>query len=281
MIDRDTVHKIFDQGFQQFHFVIERFSRFDVKSELSKLNNSHGKETKVSKELFKLIKYAQEIANKTGGAFDPTIIDILETYGYDEDFNFERLENRDLVQREIKKIIKERGSFKDIRLNQNRSSITLVNRLRIDLGSIGKGYAIDRAYKKMKPLKNFLINAGGDIRASGISKDKKPWLIGLKVPQMGQIGTIRLDNKSVCCSGSWARKVKFFHHLINPKTGNPQNDLKTVFILADTAIEADAWSTALFVAGKDAEKYITRYKLKAILVTKKNEVQNFNLILQT
>ncbi|MFC1780463.1 FAD:protein FMN transferase [Patescibacteria group bacterium] len=252
---RDKVHEIFDQGFKQFHFVIEKFSRFDPSSGLSILNNSRGKEVKVSKELFKLVEFAIDLANKTNGTFDPTIIDFLEAYGYDTKYSFDKLQSKKLIQKEIKQILKKRKSYKDILLYPARSSIKLSKNQKIDLGSIGKGYAIDKAFSKLKPLKNFIINAGGDIRATGVNKDGKPWPVGLKVPKVGEIKRIRLDNKAICCSGSWARKVKFFHHLINPKTGKPQNDIKAVFVIANNAMKADSWSTALFVMGKTAKEF--------------------------
>jgi thiamine biosynthesis lipoprotein len=273
---RDKVHEIFDLGFQQFHFVIEKFSRFDTNSELSKLNNSNGKEVKVSKELFKLVKFSLDLANKTNGAYDPTIIDFLEAYGYDAKYDFEKLQNKKVIQKEIRQLLKSRPSYRDIQLFANRSSLKLAQNQRMDLGSIGKGYAIDKAFSKLKPLKNFIINAGGDIRANGVYKDDKSWPVGLKVPTVGEIKKIRLDNKAICCSGSWARKVKFFHHLINPKTGKPQGDVKAVFVLANSAIEADAWATALFVAGKKAKKFIQKYGLKTMIVTN-NGIKNYGI----
>lgn len=276
-MDREKVHEIFDQGFQQFHFVIEKFSRFKTDSELSLLNNSNGRKVKVSKELFKLIEFALNIADKTNGAFDPTIIDFLETYGYEAKYDFEKLKNKSIIKKEIQKILKTRPSYKDIKLDNKSLTVQLKRNQRIDLGSIGKGYAIDKAFKKLSPLKNFLINAGGDIRAKGIYKDKKPWIVGLKAPKLGQIGRLKLSNQALCCSGSWARKVKFFHHLINPKTGEPQNELKTVFVLAKTAIEADVWSTALFALGKIAEKFIKKYRLEAILVFYDNSIKIYNI----
>lgn len=271
-LDRAKAHEIFDKGFQQFHLVIDKFSRFKVDSELSKLNNSNGKEVKVTKELFNLVKFALDIASKTKGAFDPTIIDFLATYGYDADYNFKKLSNKKVVEKEVQQILKNRPSFKDIRLNQKESTIKLSPKQKIDLGSIGKGYAIDLAYKELIPLKNFVINAGGDIRVKGRGRDKKNWPVSLKIPRMKHIGKVRLENEAICCSGSWARKVKFFHHLINPKTGIPQNDLKATFVIANTAMEADAWATALFALGNKAASYSKRYKIKALLIKSNSEL---------
>jgi thiamine biosynthesis lipoprotein len=276
-INSSEVHKIFDMGFTQFHFVIERFSRFNPESELSILNKSSGKGKKITKELFELIEFALNISKKTNGSFDPTIIDFLETYGYDANYNFSRLSNKGVIEKEISGILKTRPKYSEIKLNPKNLTIQLKKRQRIDLGGIGKGYAIDLAFKKLLPLENFLINAGGDIKAKGHFKDTKYWPVGLKVPSLGQIGIVKLNNEAVCCSGSWARKVKFFHHLINPKTGKPQNELKATFVISKEAKEADAWSTALFASGENAIKLIKKYKLKAILVDKNNKIKCFNI----
>lgn len=275
-LDRSKTHEIFDTGFQQFHLVIDKFSRFKVDSKLSKLNHSNGKEVKVSKELFQLVKFALGIARKTDGAFDPTIIDFLETYGYNAKYDFKRLSNKTVIKKEVKEVLKHRPSFEDIKLNSKKFTIKLAKRQKIDLGSIGKGYAIDLAYKRLLPLKNFVINAGGDIRARGGSRDNKPWLVGLKIPGMAQVGKIRLENQAICCSGNWARKVKFFHHLINPKTGVPQGDLRATFVIAKCAMEADAWATALFALGNEATPYIQKNKIKALLITKHNKIRKYN-----
>jgi len=266
-LDRSLVYELFDKAYQQFHFVIDRFSRFKNDSELSRLNEKTGEEVKVSQELFNLITFALEIAKKTNGAFDPTVIDFLETYGYNAHYDFKRLSHKELLKREIQQILKERPSFKEIQINRKDLSIRLAKTQRIDLGSLGKGYAIDLAYRKLLPLKNYVINAGGDIRARGSGKGNKPWLVGLKVPGCKPIGVTFLTNEALCCSGGWARKVQFFHHLINPKTGEPENYYQATFVRAKTAIEADAWATALFVLGKKAPEIIQKYNIRALLFT--------------
>jgi len=276
-LDRDKIHETFDLGFQQFHFVIERFSRFNKESELYRLNLSGNKKVNVSEELFNLLKYSIEIAEKTNGAYDPTIIDILEAYGYDAQYKFEKLHNKAILKKEIQNILKIRSSYKEIQLYPRSCSVKLARGQRLDFGSIGKGYAVDKAYKKLNPLSNFLINAGGDIKAMGEYKDKKPWLVGLKVPKLGTIGRIRLQNESICCSGSWARKVKFFHHLVSPLNGKPQNRFQTIFVKAKNAINADAWATALFVYKKDIYELIRKNNLKALLVYKNNKIKNIGI----
>ncbi len=273
--DRFETFKIFDTAYEKFHYVVDNFSRFNTNSELSKLNMSSRKTIKISEELFKLINFALSIAYKTNGAYDPTIIDFLETYGYKDNPDFKNLKREKLIKKEIKMILKSRHSFKDIKLDKNNFTIKLQKNQKLDLGSVGKGYAIDLAYNEMLILENFLIDAGGDIRARGKDESGKPWLVGLNVAGSGEIGKIWLQNQSICCSGSWARKVSYFHHLINPKTGEPQNEVNQTFVISRTATEADAWSTALFVLGKEAHKYSKKFNIKSfILFADGSQVKN-------
>jgi len=272
---RSKVHAIFDQGFQQFHFVIEKFTRFESDSELSQLNRSEGKKKIVSRELFNLVQYGLNLAEKTEGYFDPTIIDFLEAYGYGARYQFEKLKRKEYVLQEVQNIARLRSTYKDIALNKSDLSIKLAPKQRIDLGGLGKGYAIDLAYEKLKGLGNFVINAGGDIRVMGNDRDGTPWFVGLNVPELDSLGYVQLENKALCCSGAWARKVKFFHHLLNPKTGKPQDDVHAVFVISDDAMSADSWATALFAMGKKAPEYIEKYELCALLVYKNEKVEKF------
>ncbi len=245
---------LIEEGFGEFDRIVKKFTRFNEDSELSNLNRNNGKWVKVSDELMWLVKYCLKMSEDTGGAFDPTVIDFLEVYGYDKNYDFSKLDNPDLDNM-IKKIALERPSWTDIEINESDSSIKLMPKQRIDLGGIGKGYAIDCAYDKMDKLGNFLIDAGGDIRAKGKNEKSELWNIGLKHKNDDAkeeiIGKVELDNESIASSGSWARKFKQFHHIINTKTGQPENRFKTVYVQGPTAIETDTWATSIFVGGED------------------------------
>jgi thiamine biosynthesis lipoprotein len=260
--DKETVftNDKIDEAFSKFKYVVNKFTRFDRSSELSKLNNNHkGIPTIIDKEFFNLIKFTLDLAKTTNGQFDPTIIDLLESYGYGDGLNFKELENKKLME-EIQKVVLLRNNFRKIKLNDKTLEIQLAPRQKIDLGGIGKGYAIDLAYALLdKYFDSFLINAGGDIRAKGKNLEDKSWLIALEkepIPNTsGQISTwgdLNLNNQALAASGYWYRKIRFFHHLLNPLTGLPVNETTQVFVLANTALLADAWATALFVIGKSA-----------------------------
>lgn len=244
------INDAFDAAFGEFDRIVKKYTRFNENSELSNLNRRGGEWTKVSDEFFFLINYMIEMAQKTDGAYDPTIIDFLEVYGYDKNYDFSKLDKPELNNL-VEKIAKNRRSWKEIEMNEEKSEVKLGKGQKIDLGGIGKGYAIDCAFEKIKKIsEDFLIDAGGDVRASGVNEKNELWKIGLRFlkDKKPMIEYAQLNNNAVASSGSWARKVKQFHHLINPQTGKPvEKEYTTVYVLADSAIEADAWATALFI----------------------------------
>jgi thiamine biosynthesis lipoprotein len=254
------VQNAIEEGFYEFERIVKSFTRFEDTSELSNLNRNSGKWVSVSKELFELVEFMLKMSGDTDGAFDPTIIDFLEVYGYDKNYDFSKLDNPKLDEF-VKKIADERPSWKEIKLDEKNSRIKLAENQRIDLGGIGKGYAVDCAFEKLsKVSSNFIIDAGGDIRTSGLNEKSEPWQVGLKAKNKDgveeTVGIVELSNYALASSGSWSRKVKQFHHLIDSRSGKPiETDYSTVFVTAQTSMLSDAWATAIFVLGEDSEKY--------------------------
>lgn len=245
------IQEAIDLAFGEFDRIVNKFTRFDENSELSNLNRQSEKWVKVSNEFFDLIKYMLDMAEKTDGAFDPTIIDFLDVYGYNKNYDFSRLDNPEELDKLVKNTLENRASWKDIEIDEANFSVKLAKKQRIDLGGIGKGYAVDCAYEKLSEVaNNFIINAGGDIRVCGLNDKSEKWNIRLRTSDSNNDSLfVELEGgQAIASSGSWARKVKQFHHLIDPKTGKPtEKEYSTVFIKGNSCIEADSWATAVFV----------------------------------
>lgn len=270
-----------DEAYDCFEHVVNKFSRFARESELSLLNRSAGRAYQVSPELFDLVVKALKIAEITDGAYDPTIIDLLEAYGYDNDQNFERMNQRNLSV-EVAKLASDRPSFREISLNVKDHTIKLHLKQRLDLGSIGKGYAIDLAFDVLKKsgCSGFLINAGGDLRAFGNNPSGLPWKVLLfksqlpnqRIDQQLFLGNMLLENCAVCGSGGWARKVGSFHHLLDPKSGQPINTVAQTYVSGPNATDTDLWATALYVTGVAGLKLVKNAGCAGLIVTAAGEV---------
>jgi thiamine biosynthesis lipoprotein len=201
------------EALDQFHNVVKRFTRFNENSELSNLNRRSGEWTFVSSELYSLVQTMMQFSKDTSGAFDPTVIDFLEVYGYDANYDFSKLDNVDL-DNIVKDIAKKRPGWQEIEMKKQGSDnlIKLAKGQRIDLGGLGKGYAIDLAYSALSSLSNFMINAGGDIRTKGVNEKGSAWSARLlhkdKNDELRTFSTMKLYDEALACSGSWAKKSK-------------------------------------------------------------------------
>lgn len=270
------INDAIELAYGEFDRIVKKFTRFNQDSELSNLNRNGGQWTGVSEEFVMLINKMLELSRQTDGAFDPTVIDFLETYGYDPNYDFSKLDNPDLDEM-VEKMANTRPSWKEIEVNKAKNEVKLAKEQRIDLGGIGKGYAIDCAYEHLNKFDNFLIDGGGDIRCKGVNDKGEPWKLDLlhknKVDESGNpeiIGQVKVSDMAIACSGSWARRVKQFHHILDPRTGAPVESMQTVYVSAPDATTADAWATALFVGGKKLLQKLPK-KAGAILIDANNK----------
>jgi thiamine biosynthesis lipoprotein len=159
---------------------------------------------------------------------------------------------------EIEKILPLVGSEKIILQDRDNVIQFSIPDMKIDLGAIAKGYAVDCAVKKLKEtgIKNCLINAGGQIYCLG-DKFGRPWKIGIKDPLgSGVLNSLELKDKAVATSGDYEqyfiKNNKRYCHILDPKTGYPADSgIISVTVVAADGLTADALSTAIFVLGKE------------------------------
>jgi thiamine biosynthesis lipoprotein len=156
-----------------------------------------------------------------------------------------------------------------------------VSGMKIDLGAIAKGYAVDCAVKKLKEnnIKNCLINAGGQIYALG-DKFGLAWKIAIRNPRgKDLIDYLVLKDKAVSTSGDYEQYFikgkKRYAHIFNPKTGYPvDSGVVSATVIAQDGITADALSTAIFVLGKEkGQELAQKFPSVEVKIVEKN-VQN-------
>jgi len=250
------------------------FSRFLTDSELSKINNTLGKEVKVSREMFEVLELCLKFHEISEDYFDPRIIGNLERVGYDK--NFAEIEGiREIGEIGVEKIS---GKLKDdLSLNKNRKTVLI--KKRIDTTGIAKGYTVDEAaeYLKKEGFENFIIDAGGDMFAQGFNQEDEDWQIGIEGLEDDKI-MLKLHNQGIATSGisrkRWETGGKKFHHLINPT--DPQNfswDLKTVTVIKEKTVEADGRAKVLFLMGREyGLEFANQNNLKALFLDYKNNI---------
>lgn len=279
--DRGTVdvrQKIM-AAYDMFHQVVKKYTRFNQTSQLAKLNKSHGQPYQISDEFYKLIQTMLNISQKTDGAFDPTVIDLLEMYGYGAKNSFEQNLADPKLLSKIKMYMQKRPKISQIKLLPG-NFVQLAPKQRLDLGGIGKGFAMDLAINQLSEFDNFIINAGGDIYAKGHNLQGQNWNVGLfreqlpnkAIKQNNLLGSIVLDKMALGASGGWSRRVKIFHHLLNPKTGLPQNKAAQTFVIAPSATLADVWATAIFIGGPNYLKLLKHDSAEGMYVDHRGKI---------
>ena len=235
-------------AFAEMRRIEDLLSKYKPDSEVSLLNRRGS--LRVSPETLYLIKKSKEFWQASEGAFDITVGPVVDVWC------FTQQSYRVPSEREIQRTLKSVGSDKIIFNDKNNVVKFKVSGVKVDLGAIAKGFAVDCAIKKLKEagIDSCLINAGGDIYCLG-AKFGYPWKIAIQNPrQPGFAGYLKLRNRAVATSGDYRqffiKGSRRYAHIFNPKTGYPADTgISSVTVMAADCLTADAIATAVFVLG--------------------------------
>ncbi|MFA5090371.1 MAG: FAD:protein FMN transferase [Candidatus Omnitrophota bacterium] len=249
-------------AFAEISRIEKLLSKYDLKSEVSRLNQ-YGK-LRVSEDTLFLFEKSYEFWQSSLGAFDVSVGPLMDVWGFT---GKEYIMPKDAI---IKSALRMVGMDKVVIMDKDSTVEFKVHGMKIDLGAIAKGYAVDCAIKKLKRagVRNCLINAGGDIYCLGYKREGtrlgpwqliKPesWQVAIKNPSLGSPAEyLKLHDQAVATSGSYEQcfsyKKRKFTHIFDPKTGYPvSSGLLSVTVVAGDCLTADALATAIFVLGKE------------------------------
>jgi thiamine biosynthesis lipoprotein len=241
-------------AFEEIRRIDSLMSVYNPDSEISRINEAAGKSAvRVSADTLKVINESLRIARLTDGALDITVAPLMELWGFGNDEN--RVPPDDELQEKLPLV-----DYTKILVDADSSTVRLdLPGMRIDVGGIAKGYAVDSAIRVMKEagIRNALISAGGDIYAMGTPPGKESWRIGIRHPRdrSDLLGILALKDRAVATSGDYENFFevdgKRYCHIMDTRTGRPVRGIMSVTILADTSAEADALATAVFPLGAD------------------------------
>ncbi len=227
-------------------------ARFDYRYEggtLNKFNRSEQMQKNDDSALFSLIESSLEYARFTGGYFDPTILPIVDLWGFNR--GAPRLPAPEQITEALGYVGYEKVTVSD-------SVIKKPVWVKFDLSGVAKGRIVDLIKEALitEGHENFLVNAGGDIYVNGLNSERKKWRIAIQDPvrENEYSGIIEKTNTAVVTSGDYEQfffenGVKY-SHLFNPKTGYPLNEMHSVTVISDNTAFADAVATAVFSMGK-------------------------------
>ncbi|MGI9294386.1 MAG: FAD:protein FMN transferase [Pseudomonadales bacterium] len=204
----------------------------------------------VSEETFRLLEQAQNIAELSAGKFDIS----YAAAGGLWDFTTERIPIAQAIRKALQNV-----DYRALILDSEQQSVAFAKPgMRIGLGGIAKGYAVDRAVQVIKAegYTDFAINAGGDLAIVGRKQDRL-WWVGIQHPRRPDelIAVLPASNLSIATSGDYERYFisggKRYAHIIDPHSGYPAEQCQSVTIIAPRTFFADAMATAVFVLGPE------------------------------
>ncbi len=236
---------------------IERkFSRYRTDNDIHRINHSEGNPVRVDDETANLLDYAQQCWEISEGKFDITSGILRKVWRFD---GSDRLPSPEAVAALLPRIGWEKVKW-------NRPFITLRPGMEIDLGGIGKEYAVDRTARLIlqQGESRVLINYGGDLYALGPRAEGMPWAVGVDDPEatgVRQIGAVNLSKGGLATSGDARRfLVKDgirYSHILDPTTGWPVSGApRAVTVIAETCLEAGMLATLAMLQGDKARAFL-------------------------
>ena len=234
-----------------------QMSTYQPDSDISRFNQADAESWQtLPVDFYRVLDYALRLAGDTGGAYDPTVGPLVNLWGFGPD--------KSGVQAPTEAEIAEargRVGWQKVKLDAATQRAFQSGGVYVDLSSVAKGYAVDKLadYLQGQGIENFLVEIGGELRASGEKPGGNAWKVAVEKPVPGEREIERilaLSDIAVATSGDYRNFFEWdgqtYAHIIDPRTGMPVDHLTaSVTVLADSCTEADALATALTVLGPE------------------------------
>ncbi len=251
-----------EAAFGEIERIDRMMSSYKKESDVSAINRSGTKMVTVNSETFTMIKKAVEISEKTSGAFDITFKSIAHLWNYRKtDFT---PPSREAVKKSLPLV-----NYKNIILDEKLPGVAFRKPgMKIGLGGIAKGYTIRRGVEILikNGVRAGIVDAGGDLQVFG-TKFGKRWTTGLMHPRKKDLLlSLELEDRdAIATSGDYERMVEYknrkYHHIIDPRTGEPTRTFASVSVISKDPVLSDACATSIFVMGLEkAKEFLKREK---------------------
>jgi FAD:protein FMN transferase len=276
--DRAAAEHVFDEVFREFDRLDTLMSVWRPASDVVRINAAAGERpVAASIEVRETLRAARQISEWTGGKFDVTFGALSDIWKFDHDQD-DTIPDEAAIRARLPFI-----DYREIEIDEAAGTVFVRRKgMRVHLGGIGKGYAVERAVAMLRHagLRDFLIQAGGDLYAAGLTEGH-PWRLGINDPR-GPAGrsfaTLDLSDGTFSTSGDYARSfVKDgirYHHILDPATGQPARGCRSVTIVSNSPRLADGLSTGVFILGPELGMALVERlpDVEGVIVTAKNEV---------
>ena len=277
--DEPGVVAAFEAIFREFDRLEGLLSNWQEDSDVQRLNSAAGQHpVRVGTELRDVLETARQVSDWTNGKFDVTFGVMSGLWKFD-------YQNQDGTIPDHREVVRRRSliNYRDLELDERNGTAFLRRHgMVVNLGGIGKGYAVDRARAILhdRGFRDFLIQFGGDMYAGGREGDR-PWKLGIQDPRGPAnriFATVDVSDSTFSTSGDYARSFikdgRRYHHILDPATGEPSQDCRSVTIMTASATIADGLSTGVFVLGPEHGMALIEQlpDVEGIIVSAKNAV---------
>lgn len=232
--------------------VVAQMSQWEPGSDLSRFNRgAPGTWQMLPPEFARVLRAALDVAEASGGAFDPAVGALSDTWG----FGAAPVPHGAPSGAEIDDILAGAGR---VALDSPGLRARRTGSERLDFSGIAKGFAVDLAAERLLAtgVRHFLLEVGGELRGHGLRPDGQPWWVDVEAPPSSPVSPLRaaLHEIAIATSGNYRRWLdtdgRRYSHTLDPCTGRPvENGVASVTVLHPSCMLADAWATALTVLG--------------------------------
>ena len=259
-VDEAAIQAAIDKRLQDIN---DSMSTYQADSTISKFNQlSKDTPIAIDADFSHVLEASRQVYELSGGAFDPTVMPLIETWGFGSTMTVERLQSPPtaLEIAQAKALV----DFKSV-IQKEQSIYKTKDGVELDFSAVAKGYGVDVIADVLRDdyqIRNYMVEIGGEVATSGVSAQQQPWQIAIDAPIEGStvsarqtVAVIRQpinisNNMHLATSGNYRNSVVFdgkhYSHTIDPTTGEPiVGGAPSVTVAAETVALADAWATAL------------------------------------
>src|SRR5262249_47872653 len=248
-------------------------------SDVARINAAAGERpVPVGADVRDALKVARQVSEWTGGTFDVTFGALADLWKFDYQDKDGTVPSAAAIAARLPLI-----DYRRIEIDDHAGAAFLTRKgMRVHFGGIGKGYAVERSIGILRRagLRDFMIQAGGDLYVGG-TKNGRPWKLGIADPRAADgrsFATVELTDSTFSTSGDYARfffrdGVRY-HHILDPRIGQPARLCRSVTIASDSPVFADAVAKGVFILGPEKGMALVERlpHLGAVIVSAKNEV---------
>jgi thiamine biosynthesis lipoprotein len=247
--DPELAQRAMDAVIAEMRRTDELMSTYKPDSQLSQVNaHAFERPVQVDADIIAVVERGLEMSRLSGGAFDLTYASV----GYLYDYRAHQRPTGQQIEAALPGV-----DYRQVQVDRNARTIRFLRQgVRIDVGGIAKGYAVDRSIERLRDLgiRHAMVTAGGD---TGLLGDRrgKPWVVGIRDPRNeGRMVTrLPLADEAISTSGDYERYFEEdgvrYHHILVPGTGKPARTVRSATVLGPNATLTDGLSTSVFVLG--------------------------------